>query len=143
MKNSCPLCVLIAGLTVGSAASWAGEPAANGHWAFQPIRASQPPDDPSGWSVNAVDRLIRAKLRDHHLQSADLADKRALLRRATLDLLGLPPTPDEIEAFLANSSADAWSKVVERLLASYVYGSLICHVIRPAGLMTSLPLTAR
>src|SRR5260370_33120618 len=111
MKNSCRLCVLIAGFAVASTGAWAGEPAANGHWAFQPIRAIQPPDDPSGWSVNAVDRLIRAKLGDHHLQPTDPADKRTLLRRATLDLLGLPPTPAEIAAVLAGSSADAWSNM--------------------------------
>src|SRR5713101_720221 len=118
MKNSCCLCVLSAGFAVASTGAWAGEPAANGHWAFQPIRVVQPPDDPSGWSVNAVDRFIRAKLRDHQLQPTDPADKRTLLRRAKLDLLGLPPTPEEIDSFLADSSADAWAKVVDRLLAS-------------------------
>jgi hypothetical protein len=65
-----------------------------------------------------VDRFIRAKLRDHDLQPANPADKRTLIRRVTLDLLGLPPTPEEIDAFVADSSAEAWSKVVERLLAS-------------------------
>jgi hypothetical protein len=122
MKNLFPFCVLMVGFAVASPRARAGEPAANEHWAFQPIRVVQPPDDPSGWSVNPVDRFIRAKQRDHHLQPTELADKRTLLRRVTLDLLGLPPTSEEIEAFLADSSADAWAKVVDCLLASPRYG---------------------
>src|SRR6516162_10730071 len=115
-------CLLIAGFAVASTRARPGESAANGHWAFQSIRVIQPPDDPSGWSVNEIDQFIRAKQREHHLQPTEPADKRTLLRRATLDLLGLLPTPDEIETFLADSSADAWCKVVDRLLASPRYG---------------------
>jgi hypothetical protein len=100
----------------------AGEGESNGRWAFQPIRAVEPPADPGGWSANAIDRFIRAKQRDNNLQPTDRADKRTLLRRATLDLLGLPPTPEEVESFLADSSDNAWTKVVDRLLASPRYG---------------------
>jgi hypothetical protein len=114
--------MLIAGLAVGSVRAWAGQAASSKPWAFQPIRAIEPPTDPSGWSANPVDRFIRAKQREHHLQPVEPADKRTLLRRVTLDLLGLPPTPEEIEAFLADSSPDAWPKAVERLLASPHYG---------------------
>src|SRR5438128_1042990 len=122
MKNARCFWMLLIGLAVGSPGSRAEEAASSKPWAVQQIRAVEPPADPSGWSANAVDRFIRAKQRDHQLQPADPADKRTLLRRVTLDLLGLPPTSEEIDAFLADSSADAWSKVVERLLASPRYG---------------------
>jgi hypothetical protein len=118
MKNAWRFGALIVAFVVASQTTWAGKPAANKEWAFQPIRMVEPPADPSGWSANPVDRFIRAKLRDHDLQPANPADKRTLIRRVTLDLLGLPPTPEEIDAFVADSSAEAWSKVVERLLAS-------------------------
>jgi hypothetical protein len=122
MKNAWRFGALIVAFVVASQTTWAGKPAANKEWAFQPIRMVEPPADPSGWSANPVDRFIRAKLRDHDLQPANPADKRTLIRRVTLDLLGLPPTPEEIDAFVADSSAEAWSKVVERLLASPRYG---------------------
>ena len=121
MKNA-RFWMLLIGLAVGSPGLRAEEAASSKPWAVQPIRAVEPPADPSGWSANAVDRFIRAKQRDHQLEPADPTDKRTLLRRVTLDVLGLPPTPEEIDAFLADSSADAWSKVVERLLASPRYG---------------------
>ncbi len=122
MKIACRLCMLIVALAVESPGSWAAEPASNGHWAFQPIRAIQPPADPSGWSANEIDRFIRAKQRANNLEPVGPADKFTLLRRVTLDLIGLPPTPEEVDAFLADTSADAWSKVVDRLLASSGYG---------------------
>ncbi len=122
MKNARCFWMLLIGLAVGSPDLRAEEAASSKPWALQPIRAIEPPADPSGWSANAVDRFIRAKQRDYQLEPADPTDKRTLLRRVTLDVLGLPPTPEEIDAFLADSSADAWSKVVERLLASPRYG---------------------
>jgi hypothetical protein len=91
-------------------------------WAFAPLRQVTPPADPSGWSANAIDRFIRAKQREHDLQPAGEADRRTLLRRVTFDLIGLPPTPEEVNAFLADRSADAFAKVVDRLLASPHYG---------------------
>ncbi|MBV9123970.1 MAG: DUF1549 domain-containing protein, partial [Planctomycetes bacterium] len=91
-------------------------------WSFQPLQKIEPPADPSGWSVDPVDSFIQEKLRAHNLQPAGPAEKRTLIRRATFDLTGLPPTPEEVEAFLADSSPDAWSKVVDRLLASPRYG---------------------
>jgi hypothetical protein len=92
------------------------------HWAFQPVTRGSPPPDPSGWSDHPIDRFVMARLRDQHLQPVGLADKRTLLRRVTFDLIGLPPTPDEVADFLADHSPAAFAKVVDRLLASPHYG---------------------
>src|SRR5438093_2516461 len=89
MKNARCFWMLLIGLAIGNAGSRADEASASKPWAFQPIRAIEPPADPSGWSAKAVDRFIRAKQRDHQLEPAGPTDKRTLLRRATLDLLGL------------------------------------------------------
>jgi hypothetical protein len=108
-------------------AAWLGLPlaaaAAEKRWAFAPIKPVQPPADSSGWSVNAIDRFVRARLRDQHLEPAGPADPRKLFRRATVDLTGLPPTPAEVAAFLADPAPDAFAKVVDRLLASPAYGA--------------------
>jgi hypothetical protein len=89
---------------------------------FAPVGKVEPPADASGWSANAIDRFVLAKLREQGLQPSRPADKRTLIRRVTLDLIGLPPTPAEVDAFLADHSADAFAKVVDRLLASPQYG---------------------
>jgi Protein of unknown function (DUF1553)/Protein of unknown function (DUF1549) len=91
-------------------------------WAFEPVRKVNPPADPSGWSANPIDCFVRAKLGEHGLRPAGPADKRTLIRRVTFDLTGLPPTPEEVDAFLADDPPDAFAKVVERLLASPHYG---------------------
>ncbi len=97
-------------------------------WAFEPIRKVEPPDPiatglPRPYpSANPVDQFIRAKLQAHGLRPAEPADRRTLIRRVTYDLIGLPPTPDEIEAFLNDDLPDAYEKVVDRLLASPHYG---------------------
>jgi hypothetical protein len=96
--------------------------AAGRHWAFQPVRKTQPPADPSGWAAGPVDCFIAAGLRAHGLRPAPEADRRTLLRRVTFDLTGLPPTPGESAAFLADESPGAYEQVVERLLASPAYG---------------------
>ncbi len=72
--------------------------------------------------INPIDAFIRAKLTEKGLTYAPLADKRTLIRRATFDLIGLPPTPKEVDDFLADNSHDAFDKVIERLLASPHYG---------------------
>jgi cytochrome c553 len=89
------------------------------HWAFEPVRRIEAP---AGLSSHPVDAFILAKLREKGLKPVHRADRLTLLRRATYDLTGLPPTPAEIEAFLEDDSADAFVKVVERLLASPHYG---------------------
>ncbi len=92
------------------------------HWAFQPLRQELPPDDPSGWAEHELDKFVIAKLSEKNLHPVKLADKRPLIRRVYLDLIGLPPTPEETAAFLADESADAYSKLVDRLLSSRHYG---------------------
>ena len=72
--------------------------------------------------VNPIDAFILARLQQKGLRPAPRADRRTLIRRATFDLTGLPPTPEEVEAFVSDRSPDAWAKVVDRLLASPRYG---------------------
>ncbi len=88
-------------------------------WSFQPVKD---PAVPKGWRGSAVDAFILAKLAEKKLTPSPRASKLTLIRRATYDLTGLPPVPAEIDAFLADGSAGAFGKVVERLLASPRYG---------------------
>ena len=74
------------------------------------------------WPRSPIDRFVLAKLEEKGLRPVAPADKRTLIRRVTFDLIGLPPTPEEVEAFLADDSPDAFAKVVDRLLASPHYG---------------------
>jgi len=92
------------------------------HWSFVPPRRPAVPEDPSGWSRGAVDRFIAKRVRDAGLQPSEPAAKETLIRRVTLDLTGLPPSPEEVRAFLSDDSANAYEKVVDRLLASPHYG---------------------
>jgi hypothetical protein len=92
-------------------------------WSFQPVKNPKPPETiDAAWPQSAIDRFILAKLEANNLQPSPPAEKRVLLRRVTYDLIGLPPTPDETRDFLADQSADAFEKVVDRLLASRHYG---------------------
>jgi mono/diheme cytochrome c family protein len=93
------------------------------HWAFQPIR--QPPlpaVENTAWVQNLIDRFVLARLEAQGMQPSPPADRRTLIRRATFDLLGLPPTPEEVAAFEADPAPDAFARVVDRLLASPAYG---------------------
>ncbi|HLU49629.1 MAG TPA: PSD1 and planctomycete cytochrome C domain-containing protein, partial [Planctomycetota bacterium] len=94
------------------------------HWAFQPIRDPEPPavDAPPERVRTPIDQFVLRALESRGLEPAPEADRRTLIRRATFDLTGLPPTPSEIEEFLADDRPDAWERVVERLLASPRYG---------------------
>ncbi|RPI87946.1 MAG: DUF1549 domain-containing protein, partial [Planctomycetaceae bacterium] len=93
------------------------------HWAFQPLRqVALPVVRHHDWGANAVDAFILHRLEAEGLSPAPAADKRTLLRRVTFDLTGLPPTPDEIADFLTDESPLAYSRVVDRLLASPAYG---------------------
>ena len=93
------------------------------HWAFQPLSIHPAPDpEGAGGSTNAVDRFLLARLAEEGLEPVPLADRRTLIRRVTYDLTGLPPTPEDVHAFVADSSAEAYSELVERLLASPRYG---------------------
>src|SRR5204863_1238871 len=72
--------------------------------------------------LTPIDRFLLARLEAKGLRPAPVADRRTLIRRATFDLTGLPPTPEEIDAFLADDSPAAWEKVIDHLLASPHYG---------------------
>jgi hypothetical protein len=93
------------------------------HWAFQRVgRPDPPPVRNPNWVRNPIDAFVLARLESLKLEPTAPADKASLLRRATLDLIGLPPTPGEVEDFLADKSPDAFRQVVDRLLNSPQYG---------------------
>ncbi|MEP6663931.1 MAG: DUF1549 domain-containing protein, partial [Verrucomicrobiota bacterium] len=97
--------------------------AARRQWGFRaPDDPPPPPVKNSAWAKSPIDHFILAKLEEKGLRPASRADKRTLIRRATFDLTGLPPTVSDIDAFLADESATAFEKVVNRLLASPQYG---------------------
>jgi mono/diheme cytochrome c family protein len=96
-------------------------------WAFQPLSKPTPPPTPrtgplANWAKTGADRFILAGLTKAGLQPNPSADRRTLIRRAYFDLIGLPPTPKEVEAFVHDKSPRAWETVVDRLLASPRYG---------------------
>ena len=88
------------------------------HWAFEPPQLPEVPEGISDWGANAIDAFIGQKLMEKGLLPSPKADKATLIRRVTLDLTGLPPTPEEIEAFVKDDSAEAYQEVVSRLLTS-------------------------
>jgi hypothetical protein len=93
------------------------------HWSFVPPRRPETPEvSPEGWVRNAIDRFVMARLDREGIEPAPEAPRRTLIRRLSLDLTGLPPAPAEVEAFVNDTSADAYEKVVDRLLASPHYG---------------------
>ncbi len=93
------------------------------HWSFQSVKnPALPAVKNLAWCKTPIDRFILAGLEAKGLKPAPQADRRTLIRRASFDLTGLPPTPEETDAFLADKAPDAWSKVVDRLLASPRYG---------------------
>ena len=94
------------------------------HWAFEvPTRPSVPHDSGSdAWAKNPIDSFIFAKLKKEGLQPSPEADKPAVIRRVTLDLTGILPTPEEVQAFVNDSSPDAYEHVVDRLLARPTFG---------------------
>ncbi|HYM10495.1 MAG TPA: PSD1 and planctomycete cytochrome C domain-containing protein [Bryobacterales bacterium] len=93
------------------------------HWAFQvPKRPAVPPVQDSAWVRNPIDNFILARLEKEKVKPSPEADRYTLLRRVSLDLTGLPPTPKEMQDFLSDTSPHAYEKVVDRLLASPHYG---------------------
>lgn len=97
--------------------------AAQDHWAFQPISNPAPPAvQDEAWIRQPVDRFILRRLESQGLKPSPPADRRTLIRRATYDLTGLPPTPDQVAQFVADRSDDAYPQLIERLLASPAYG---------------------
>jgi hypothetical protein len=97
---------------------WVAEGAKyEGHWAYEPLNKPAPPRT----DKSPIDAFIQARLAEEGLTPAAEADKRTLLRRVTLDLTGLPPTPAELRAFLGDTTPQAYEKAVDRLLASNAY----------------------
>ena len=93
------------------------------HWCWQPIRAIQPPKvKAAAWPAQPTDRFLLSKLEQSGLKPARPAEKHTLLRRLYFDLIGLPPTPDELEKFVKDKSPRAYEQVVDRLLASPQFG---------------------
>jgi hypothetical protein len=93
------------------------------HWSFvKPVKATPPVVEKSAWARTPVDVFVLARLEREELGNSEEADRQTLLRRLSFDLTGLPPTPDEVTAYVSDSSADATERVIDRLLASPRYG---------------------
>src|SRR6476646_1222093 len=98
-------------------------PAQRSFWSLQPVKKSPVPAVKNEqWVKTPIDSFVMAKLEEASIQPNAPADRLTLLRRATIDMTGLPPTQEEIQQFLSDKSANAWEKVVDRLLASPAYG---------------------
>ncbi len=111
----------------GSSAEIAPEPEVTDsdrdHWAYRPLDRPKIPDvQHADWPRNAIDRFILAKLDEAGLEPLPEADRATLIRRVTFDLTGLPPTPEQVRQFLNDPAADAYERLVDRLLASPDYG---------------------
>ena len=119
-----------AALVAGSDTLRAADPAptpsptekARTHWAFSPPSKPTPPARTPRWGHNEIDAFIGDRIAREHLKPSPEADRTTLLRRLSLDLIGLPPTPTEVDAFVADKSPDAYSRVVDRFLKSPHYG---------------------
>jgi cytochrome c553 len=108
-------------LAKGATVVWSKE--RRDHWSFKPIKKQPIPEvQDTNWVANPIDAFILARLEQEGMKPSPPADKRTLIRRATYDLTGLPPTPGEVQAFVDDTSSDAYAKVVDRLLASPQYG---------------------
>jgi len=93
------------------------------YWAFvEPVRPSVPPVETAGWDGNPIDAFLLRDMREQGLEPGVLADRRSLVRRLYLDVLGLPPSPEQVEAFLDDARPDAWERLVDEVLASPHYG---------------------
>src|SRR5689334_4079869 len=115
------LTACLLGLSFGSLSTTHSQVAQ--YWAFRkPVRPAPPPIKNSAWVKNPIDAFVLARLEAKGLSPSPPADKRTLLRRVTFDLTGLPPTPEEIRAFVADNTGEAYEKVVRRLLDSPAYG---------------------
>ncbi|MEW4531415.1 PSD1 and planctomycete cytochrome C domain-containing protein [Maioricimonas sp. JC845] len=99
------------------------------HWSFVPPERPVPPEvSRPGWTDNPIDAFVLARMEQAGLSPSPEASKETLIRRLSLDLTGLPPTPDEVDAFVADESPDAYERLVDRLFASVRYGE---HMATP------------
>lgn len=109
--------------TIPNEPATTGEPSSNDHWAFRaPVRPKLPSLKHSGRARSAIDHFVRRRLEDEGLDLSPQADRYTLIRRVTLDLTGLPPAIEDVDAFINDPSPNAYAKVVDRLLASPQYG---------------------
>jgi len=92
------------------------------HWSLEPIERVEPPRVEGAWGERAIDAFVVDKLKESGLEPALLADRRTLIRRLSLDITGLPPTPEEVDAFLRDARPGAIERLVDRLLASPAFG---------------------
>ncbi|SIN90646.1 Planctomycete cytochrome C [Singulisphaera sp. GP187] len=113
---------------IDQGAAWPDDPVgsssiASDHWSFRrPVRSDLPEVKRSGWARNPIDRFVQTRLDREGMIPAPEADRTTLIRRLSLDLIGLPPTIDEVDLFVADTRLDAYERLVERLLQSPHYG---------------------
>ncbi len=106
-----------------SSTSVASTKTASDHWSFQPPRRPDPPSlKDRSWVRNPIDAFVLAHLEGREMRPSSEADRATLIRRLSLDLIGLPPTPEEVDAFLADKRPDAYDRLVDRLLANPRFG---------------------
>ena len=130
LRDGCLALLLALGLSLGSApaalsseAPHSAKKSPSDHWAFNtPVRSQLPQTRDMSWIRNPVDVFVLARLEKERWQPSSESDRLTLIRRLSIDLLGLPPTIEEIDAFIHDTSNDAYSRLVERLLASPHYG---------------------
>src|SRR6202171_753066 len=113
--------LLAAAVLAGGAVDFT--PAQRQYWAFQPVKRTEPPPVKNArLAATPIDRFILAKVESKGLKPNPAADRVTLIRRLSFDLIGLPPTPDEVDAFVSDRSPNAYEKIVDELLASPHYG---------------------
>lgn len=113
----------VASAPAAETAKFTIRPEQRNFWSFQPLqKPAAPRVKDIAWAKTTIDRFILAKLEEKSLKPVQPANKRALVRRAYFDLIGLPPTPEQVDEFLSDNSPNAFAKVVDRLLASPQYG---------------------
>ena len=115
------LCLLLLTVTVPNK-SFSSEKASK-FWSYGPIRHTEPPvQENDDWSINAIDKFVLSRAQSKGVRPNDKVELTKLIRRASYDLIGLAPTREEVETFIADESPDAYSKLIDRLLASPHYG---------------------
>ncbi len=113
------------------------------HWSFQPISRHTAPIVSSNWTHNVIDAFVLQRLNTEHIKPSPSADRVTLIRRVTLDLIGLPPTPEDVEEFVSDDRPAVFERLVDRLLASPHYGEKwsrpwldLCHYADTDGYLT-------